>query len=232
MSQILKSLREKRGSADTHHKTPPVLVEKWRVEVGTHRLWIIGPGAHAMHAASASYYSGRIGTDLERQIAQRAVQILDRTHRDREAGKSEIQAALDQAEDQISKGLPIDPACESPTSEPLPGRGDKALPAITPEDAKRILAAGQTVTGILSRVFMDLTTANCRRPLRCRARAMCYAAAKQLFPHQTNLQIAQAFGVHHGKHGIVAQNLGRHDYTYLREDEYAAQFKNLISNLS
>lgn len=227
MTTTLQNLREKRGFADTH-RTPTALVEKWRMEVGSVRLWIIGPGSDAMHPASQTYYSGRIGTELERQIAQRAVEILDRTRRDHDAGKAEIQAALDQAANQIANGLPFAAPTDANTIQPLPPA--ITTPPITQEQAAAILLEVQNVTGILVRVFMDASSPVMRRrPLRARARTLCYIAAKKLHPGSSNIQIADAFGT---KPNTVSQSVRRHEDSYINEPTYAAQFKTLISKIS
>lgn len=228
MSQILKSLREKRGSADTH-KTPPTLVEKWRMEVGQIRLWIIGPGGDAMHPASDTYYSGRIGTDEERQIAQRAVRLLDRTHRDHEAGPTEIQAALDQAAHQIKHGLPM-PSAIVEEPQPFLRPAPEPIRIITQEDAKRILAAVEFETGIAASTFMDVRSPKGRlSPKHIRNRALSYGIAKALFPKNKGDQIAAAFGT---VHGTVCQGITRNQSICLADPKYKIRFEAIVSKLS
>ena len=80
----------------------PQTSESWHLHTGTVRLYICGPGTDAWLACSESYYSGRIGSDEEREIAHAALALLKRDHlQDKDAGPTEIRAALERARCQI-----------------------------------------------------------------------------------------------------------------------------------
>lgn len=81
------------------NSTPtPQAVEPWHLHTGTVRLYICGPGTDAWLACSESYYTGRIGSDEEREIARAALVFLNREHgQDKDAGPAEIRAALERA---------------------------------------------------------------------------------------------------------------------------------------
>jgi hypothetical protein len=225
---ILSSLREKRGSADINRTQTPELIEKWRVDVGTIRLWIIGPGSDAMYPASREYYSGRIGTDEERAIAQRAVQLLDIHHRTRDAGKAEIQFALNQAAAQIHKGEPIPMPIESG-----PGRHmhTTAQPLViaTPDDAKIILNAVEFETGYSVAEIQRPTKTGCKETARHKARSLCAAVCRALFPDTNGLQIDTLFGfsVESARRYLI-----RHSESYLKDPDYAASFAAIIAKSS
>lgn len=104
MSIIHKSLRAPACLADhPNHQaavtaTVATALHIWEVHVGTVQLFISGPGQDAWLACSESYYSGRIGTDEERDIARRAVILLnDEQIQNKDAGPTEIRAALERA---------------------------------------------------------------------------------------------------------------------------------------
>jgi hypothetical protein len=210
------SLREKFGSADTH-KTPPALIEKWRMEVGMIRLWIIGPGSDAMHPASEAYYSGRIGTDLERQIAQRAIRILDATHRDHNAGAAEIQAALNQAAHQIHHGIPF-----SRVAPPTPAPATLA-------DAQAVLAAVSEETGIPTSEIIYSVSAGAKESPRQLARAMASAAMRHRFPSMPMTDIDDLLGI---PREATRRFVLRHSECYMQRPAYAATFKSILSKLS
>ena len=90
------------------NSTPtPQALEAWHLHTGTVRLYICGPGADAWLACSESYYSGQIGTDKERAIAHAAITLLKREHlQDKDAGPTEIRAALERAHCQILTTTP------------------------------------------------------------------------------------------------------------------------------
>lgn len=80
----------------------PQAFEPWHLHTGTVQLFIVGPGQHAMLACTESYYTGRIGSDEELQIARLALDILSREHgQDKDAGPAEIRAALERARTKI-----------------------------------------------------------------------------------------------------------------------------------
>lgn len=216
MSTILQSIREKRGFADTH-QPPSQLVEKWRMEVGTIRLWIIGPGSDAMHPASEAYYSGRIGSDLERQIAQRAVRILDATHRDHNAGATEIQAAIDQAAHQIHHGIPF-----GKVAQPKPAPATLA-------DAQAVLEAVSEETGIPTSEIIYSVSAGAKESPRQLARAMASAAMRQRFPSMPMTDIDELLGI---PREATRRFVLRHSECYMQRPTYAAAFKSIISKLS
>jgi hypothetical protein len=94
------SLRAKTGSVDhpNHQNATPIGLECWHLHVGHVQLFIVGPGPDAWLACSEPCYSGRIGTQQERNIARRAIEILARNHnQNKDAGPDEIRAALRQA---------------------------------------------------------------------------------------------------------------------------------------
>jgi hypothetical protein len=224
----LQALREKRGSADINRTKTPELIEKWRVEVGTIRLWIIGPGSDAMHPASEAYYSGPIGTDQERAIAQRAVHLLDIHHRTRDAGKAEIQLALNQAADQIHKGEPLPMPIDCG-----PGRHmhTTAQPLViaTPDDAKIILHAVEFETGFQAAEIQRPTKTGCKETARHHARSLCAAVCRQLFPDTNGLQIDALFGF---SAESARRYLIRHSESYLKDPAYAASFAAVIAKAS
>jgi hypothetical protein len=52
----------------------------WEIHVGSVRLYIVGPGQHAMHRCSEPVYRGKIGTPEEWNIARKALRILNQEH--------------------------------------------------------------------------------------------------------------------------------------------------------
>lgn len=226
MSTALKSIREKRGSVDVCRHQTPELIEKWRLETGNIRLWIIGPGADAMHPASGVYYSGRIGSDEERQIARRAVQILDLTQRDSDAGPTEIQAALDLAARQITNGEPL-PRIPNPLDEIHP-RKPRQLVKATEEDVRRVKAAVELVTGINTATYMDKSGYFNSRGDVTRARIMAIGVTVHLWPDSTRHQIDALFDLSLGSTGrlLIKSDGFRH------EPLYASRFASVVAKLS
>jgi hypothetical protein len=221
----LQSIREKRGSIDTLRHQPVELVEKWRVEVGSIRLWIIGPGPAAMFMGSTEYYTGRIGTDEERARANRAVEILNLYHRNNDAGAMEIIAALKEAEHQLANNLPVP---LPPGMEPLPPITKRKLILADEEDARRICAAVEFVTGISAKEFSDKTGRSNQRGDVSRARVMCIAACKTLFQDMTGKKMDGIFSL---GDGTCTHLLQRH-HTYQGETKYAANLAAVLSKLS
>jgi hypothetical protein len=187
------------------------------MEVGTIRLWIIGPGSDAMHPASEAYYSGRIGTDLERQIAQRAVRILNAHHRDREAGATEIQAAINQAAHQIHHGIPF-----GQVVPPAPA-------AATPADAKAVLAAVSEETGIPTSEIIYSVSAGTKESPRQLARAMASAAMRHRFPAMPMTDIDELLGI---PREATRRFVLRHSECYMQRPTYAAAFQSILAKLS
>ncbi len=180
-----------------------------------------------MYPASREYYSGRIGTDEERAIAQRAVQLLDIHHRTRDAGKAEIQLALNQAAEQIHKGEPIPMPIESGPSHAhhCPALGDCA----TPDDAKIILHAVEFETGYSVAEIQRPTKTGCKETARHKARSLCAAVCRALFPDTNGLQIDALFGfsVESARRYLI-----RHSESYLKDPAYAASFAAIIAKSS
>lgn len=82
----------------------PKAFDPWHLHTGTVKLYICGPGPgpDSMLACSESYYSGQIGSDEERQIAAAAIAILNQERPgDKDAGPTEIRAALERARTEI-----------------------------------------------------------------------------------------------------------------------------------
>lgn len=78
-------------------------LQPWEVHIGYVQLFIVGPGEHAWLAASKSLYHGQVGTDAERAIAHRAIQILRRHQgENQEVGPEQIAAALELATRQLT----------------------------------------------------------------------------------------------------------------------------------
>lgn len=69
---------------------------KWEIHVGSVRLYIVGPGPHAMLRCSEPVYKGKIGTPEEWNIARKALRILNREyHQDITADGNTIAQVLD-----------------------------------------------------------------------------------------------------------------------------------------
>jgi|GEM_PF-3245196 len=72
------------------------IAPKWEIHVGSIRLYIVGPGPHAMHRCSEPVYRGDIGTPEEWRIARRALGILAKKHmNDMDADATTIQRVLE-----------------------------------------------------------------------------------------------------------------------------------------
>lgn len=52
----------------------------WEIHVGSVRLYLVGPGPHAMLRCSDPVYRGKIGTPEEWNIARKALRILNQEH--------------------------------------------------------------------------------------------------------------------------------------------------------
>lgn len=66
---------------------------EWEIHTGSVYLYLVGPGPKAMRRCSRR--SVNPGTEAERELAERARQILNDRHREnREAGEAEIYDAL------------------------------------------------------------------------------------------------------------------------------------------
>lgn len=62
-------------------KAPPATMEpSWSLYVGLIKLAIIGPEDHQWFSVSKPCYQGVVGTERERDIARRAVRILNREY--------------------------------------------------------------------------------------------------------------------------------------------------------
>lgn len=101
MSVVHSSLRTLPCLADSKLHQATVTAAQlhiWEMHVGTVQLFICGPGPDAWLAYSESYYTGQVGTEEERNIARRAVAILNREQlQNKDAGPTEIKAALARA---------------------------------------------------------------------------------------------------------------------------------------
>ena len=76
----------------TPERLAPALPE-WEIHVGSVYLYIVGPGPDAMRRCSRR--SVNPGTAIEREIAERALVLLNDRHRENnEAGEAEILTAL------------------------------------------------------------------------------------------------------------------------------------------
>jgi hypothetical protein len=226
MSSALTSLREKRGTADIGRTAPIQYVELWRMSVGTIRLWIIGPGSDAMHPASDVYYHGRIGTDQEREIAQRAVDILNLTHRHKEAGADEIKAALETATHQITNGLPLRIPRSTPAAPPLPPT--RQLVVAKEDDRRRIQAAVELVTGIPTATYMDKSGQFNQRGDVTRARIMALAVCQALYPDMAPRAIDRLFDLSPSTTGRALIK----SHGYKEEPIYSTRFALVINKLS
>ena len=63
-----------------NRKAPAPMPPPWELHVGLIKLAIIGPADHQWFSVSKPCYGGPVGTDREKDIAQRAVSILNREH--------------------------------------------------------------------------------------------------------------------------------------------------------
>jgi len=100
MSIIHKSLRSPACLADhpNHQAAVAASSHIWEMHVGWVQLFIVGPGQDSWLVCSEAYYTGQIGTDQEREIARRAVILLNREQlQNKDAGPTEIRAALERA---------------------------------------------------------------------------------------------------------------------------------------
>jgi len=81
---------------------PPIpKKELWHLHTGTVMLFIVGPGEFAMQKCSEAVYSGKIGTQKEREIARIALGILNNDiHNNLDAGPEVIREALEKAKAQ------------------------------------------------------------------------------------------------------------------------------------
>lgn len=71
---------------------------KWEIYVGSVRLYLVGPGPHAMLRCSEPVYRGKIGTPEEWNIARKALRILNKEfHQDITADGATIARVLDRA---------------------------------------------------------------------------------------------------------------------------------------
>lgn len=96
-------------------------IRPWHLHIGLVQLFIVGPGPDAWLACSESCYSGQVGTDRERAIARRAIQILATRHRDDNTlGPAEIRTVLAEAAHEHRHGIPILTATPTPEPEPVP----------------------------------------------------------------------------------------------------------------
>ena len=102
---VLKSCRAKRCPADSHPERQHLAVQqrRWELHIGYVRLALDGPFEHQWFPCSASYYTGRVGSDDERAVAMRAVEILNRDHRyDVAVCRPQIDSILRRAASELS----------------------------------------------------------------------------------------------------------------------------------
>ncbi len=212
----MQSTPTKRTAADT-----------WHIHRGTVALYIIGPGPTAMHRASESYYTGRIGTEDEWRIARRAVRILSHTAQD-DAGPAEIHAALEIATHEISIGV----AQITDESEPYPQPKNPPPAIATEEDARRVLAAVELVTGISVADFLRPSlrslTESIKAP-RARARAHACIAILTLYPDTPCPLADDALGFNRDSTNRART---RHREAYLKEPAYAKNHAAILEKLT
>ena len=68
----------------------------WEIHVGSVRLYLVGPGPHAMLRCSEPVYRGKIGTPEEWSIARKALRLLIKDHsEDLEADGNTIAKVLE-----------------------------------------------------------------------------------------------------------------------------------------
>lgn len=198
----------------------------WRIEKGTVALFIIGPGSNAMHRCSESYYTGRIGSPEEWSIARRAVAILARADND-DAGPEEIQAAMDKATHQIANGITDIREESEPEQEP----NIKPRAIATQDDARRVLAAVELVTGIPAR-DMHLPTRNVtqsEKGPRVRAKSHACMAMMHLFPGSFYNDLDDLLGF---VRDTTNRSIVRHRESYIREEKYASNHASILSKLT
>jgi hypothetical protein len=211
-----------------YQKRSTAIQDTWHIHRGTVALYIVGPGPTAMHRASDSYYFGKIGTDEEWQIARRALGILRRTATE-DAGPEEIKAALEKAADQIANGITDIREDSAEPSDPQPNIKPQAI--ATQEDARRVLAAVEFVTGIPAR-DMHLPTRNVtqsEKAPRVRAKSHACLALMHLFPGSRYNDLDDLLGF---VRDTTNRSLVRHRESYIREAKYAANHATILAKLS
>ena len=233
------------------HLTAATHLHIWGLHVGWIQLFIAGPGPDAWLACSESYYYGQVGTEEERNLARRAVAILNRTHRqNNDAGPSEIRAALTLASTQdepipesddceISQ-LPPEPLADFPEREivtaPAPQLARQpATPPPTPALSKRaqrraeqpdiaaILAIVESVAAITGVTPAQMIARDRHKPI-VNARHLAIGAVRESFPALTLMQIGEVF---HRDHGSVINSVAAHR-ALLRSD---ATYQTLHSRI-
>lgn len=76
----------------------PRLANAWELHTGYVKLFIVGPGENDWFACSAAHYDGPVGTPREREIARRALAILNQDFRHaRDIGRPTFDRILKQA---------------------------------------------------------------------------------------------------------------------------------------
>lgn len=236
MPSVHKSLRSPACLADQpgHQAAVATALHIWELHVGTVQLFIVGPGPDAWLACSKSYYSGQVGTDEERNIARRAVILLNREQmQTKDAGPAEITAALERAR-KLSDLLP---SCEiaQPVAEPEspPAADVVPPPAVPPRQHSRVSAASPVSSKELARELERILASVSRHAaipaaeilgkrkdvVTAQARFLSMAILFERLPRLTLCHAAKAFGSRH--HGSVMNALARH--RHLSETESAYQ---------
>lgn len=69
----------------------------WETHIGFVHLFIVGPGTKQMFPVTQAYYSGQVGSDLERAAAKKAVEKLNKHHaEDRDMTGDRVRAIYEQ----------------------------------------------------------------------------------------------------------------------------------------
>jgi hypothetical protein len=230
--------------ADSIHRgtAPPVSLVRWHLHRGTHRYYIVGTGATAMHPCSVPDYASRTPTIQPREaaVARRAIQSLNIHHReDRDAGPAEIKLALQQADESTPLGIhglidlsditeDTDPS--SPPDDPSPQAEVRASPQLAdPEDRGRILAAVEYETGFPASQLTAYGLKARNRPSRDvgRAQTICFAACASLFP---SMQLQQIDALFVAKPGTASRRLQQHG-AHKHDPDYARTLAGVLAKL-
>jgi hypothetical protein len=221
---------------------PPVTLVRWHLHRGTHRYYIVGPGATAMHPCSVPDYANRTPTIQPREaaIARHAIQSLNIHHReDRDAGPAEIKLALQQAAASTPLHIHAAPdlsdiggdADSLPPPVSVPGSAAQvAAPQLaTPDDLRRILAAVEFETGFPASQLTDsaIRTRNLGARALIRAQTLCFSACSTLFPAMQLQQIDSAFRAKPGTSSRRLQQHGAHKH----DPDYARTLASLLAKL-
>lgn len=99
--------------------------DPWHMHVGSHKLYIVGPGPRAMWGVTEPCYKGRVGTAEERRIVRIAVSILRDEQRDNvEATREIVMEAMRRAR------MPGAKEVGQPDTQPPPAPSAKSGPRL------------------------------------------------------------------------------------------------------